>query len=380
MKEKWKQRLGSSLMVVLTLAMGIACGAAGGRILQGTIDSLWGILAVVLFFYAAVVLQILLHEAGHWMFGALTGYRCYSFRVFSLCFVMLDGKVSVKRFSLAGTGGQCLMAPPPLKDGKMPYKLYNLGGVLMNLITAGVSHGLYRLCAGRPWAALFFLLMAGVGVGFALMNGIPLHTAAIDNDGYNALSLGRSPEALQALWKQLTISEQTYRGVRLRDMSAAWFDMPEMAGERNALVDTIAVFRENRLMDAGYLPEAAALTDKLLEGSYALVGVYRQLLVCDRIFCGLMAGEDAAKLEALYTPQLVKFMGQMKNFPAVLRTAYAWELLHNREQEKAAQLQQRFERVAKSYPAPADAASERELMALAREKAAQENCPEKDFV
>lgn len=84
----------------------------------------------------AVWLQTILHEAGHLVFGLASGYRFVSFRIGSLMWQKDGGKLRFCRFQLAGTGGQCLMAPPDLTNGKMPCKLYNLGGALMNLIAA----------------------------------------------------------------------------------------------------------------------------------------------------------------------------------------------------------------------------------------------------
>jgi hypothetical protein len=43
------------------------------------------------------------------------------------------GEVKLRNLSLAGAGGQCLLIPPEIKDGKYPYVLYNFGGSITNL-------------------------------------------------------------------------------------------------------------------------------------------------------------------------------------------------------------------------------------------------------
>ena len=50
----------------------------------------------------------------------------------------------------------------------------------------------------------------------------------------------------------------------------------------------------------------------------------------------------------------------------MLRTRYAEALLKNRDETAAAKVLAHFDRVALSYPAPADIAAERDLMALIR--------------
>ena len=66
----------------------------------------------------AFILQIVLHEGGHLLFGLLSGYRFVSFRIFNWTLIRQEGKFRLKRFGIAGTGGQCLMLPPdkPLEE------------------------------------------------------------------------------------------------------------------------------------------------------------------------------------------------------------------------------------------------------------------------
>lgn len=59
-------------------------------------------------------LHIILHEAGHLVGGLLQGYKFVSFRILSFTLVRHEGKLRWKRFSIAGTGGQCLLLPPNL--------------------------------------------------------------------------------------------------------------------------------------------------------------------------------------------------------------------------------------------------------------------------
>ena len=102
----------------------------------GMLETVGVSLLAILILLFSIFLQVLLHEGGHLVCGLATGYRFVSFRIFNLTFIRKDGKLCIKRFSLAGTGGQCLLTPPerPLED--IPTTLYNLGGVLANLLTA----------------------------------------------------------------------------------------------------------------------------------------------------------------------------------------------------------------------------------------------------
>ena len=125
----------------------------------GMLETVGISLLAILILLFSVFLQVLLHEGGHLVCGLATDYRFVSFRIFNLTFIRKDGKLCIKRFSLAGTGGQCLLTPPerPLED--IPTTLYNLGGVLANLLTAILAFLPLLTVDGLPYLLKFFLLM-----------------------------------------------------------------------------------------------------------------------------------------------------------------------------------------------------------------------------
>lgn len=363
--KKKKTAWGGILVVLIYLAIGGLCGlmildymdAAGVEDFSSFLLTFALLLAGM---YLVMYAQIVLHEGGHLVCGLLSGYGFSSFRVGSLMLQKTESGLRFRRLSLAGTGGQCLMTPPELKNGTMPFVLYNLGGVLMNLLSALLFFLLSLLFPGTA-PALFLRMAAIVGLAFALANGLPLHLSAVDNDGANIVSMKRSSAAVRAFWVQLKVNELASRCVRLKDMPADWFTLPEASEMQNGITVAVAVMRENRLCDEHRLDEADAAAKELLDGIENLPGVYRGLLVCDRIFFALLRGESPA---AMLSRDQRKFMKSMKRFPSVLRTEYALALGED-AREKAAKIREDFEKMARSYPNPSDIESERELMALA---------------
>lgn len=322
---------------------------------------------VILFFYITIILQLVIHEAGHLLFGLLTGYQFLSFRIGSLMWIRKDGKIHLRKMSLAGTGGQCLMCPPESsgRTERIPYVLYNLGGSILNAVSALIFLGLYFLSDGIPYLPAFFLLMGITGIGLALMNGIPMR-GTVNNDGHNALSLGRSPAALRSYWLQMKINEQMAKGIRLKDMPEEWFQFPSEGEMQNSMAATIAVFCANRLMDEHRFKEAANLIDQLLSMDTAIISIHRCLLTCDRLYCELIGDNMETMIHKLLTAEQVRFMKQMRNFPAVVRTGYACALLYEKDAKKAERYKKQFEsKCALTNPYESDIASERELMETA---------------
>ena len=128
---KFSNMLSSGIAMLLSLATGFLCGFAimdytvklSGGLFQNLLVLLSGLLLLAL----AYLLQVIIHEAGHLVFGLISGYEFVSFRIGSFMLAKgNNGKLSLKRYFLAGTAGQCLLAPPDFEeDGYLPVGLYN---------------------------------------------------------------------------------------------------------------------------------------------------------------------------------------------------------------------------------------------------------------
>ena len=103
--------------------------------LQTVAEILWMLIAVLI----AFILHIILHEGGHLVTGLLTGYRFVSFRFLNFTLINKDGRLQWRNFELAGTGGQCLMAPPDKPLEEINTRWYNAGGVLANILIVLLS-------------------------------------------------------------------------------------------------------------------------------------------------------------------------------------------------------------------------------------------------
>ena len=146
----------------------------------------WGpvmnlLLALVILCLMSIVATAV-HECGHLIGGILTRHRLVLFRVFHLCVKKDENRWNVyfwsvkqmKRIPEAGwAAGQCLMIP----DKKKPsYTLYQMGGLLMNLVTGAVA--LYMVYAQLKRWELPFLLLYAYSVCCVcklLKNGVPVY-------------------------------------------------------------------------------------------------------------------------------------------------------------------------------------------------------------
>ena len=372
-----KSKLNNYIFLAIYFALYfIPCFVAGLYAASLDLDPFLHFAILIVALYVALIFHIIVHEGGHLVFGLLTGYRFSSFRILSFMIVKDKDGFHLKRQSIAGTGGQCLMNPPDINNGTMPVVWFNLGGSLMNIIFGLLFLLGFFLCGEVSILSAILLLFALLGFSTAILNGVPMRTATIDNDGYNAIALTKNREALEAFWMQMKVVDETAKGVRLKDMPAEWFTVPTDEAMENSMVAARGVFACNRLMDEERFEEADSVMAHMLEIESGMVGLHRNLLICDRLYIELIHQNRRDAIGKEYTKNLQSFMKSMKSFPSVLRTQYALALLYEGDTAKAEKIKAQFEKNAKTYPYSHEIDFERYLMLLAENKFKQLNSNE----
>jgi len=341
---------------------GILAGGAMGWCVASRAESITDLLLAFAFLFAAYWAQIILHEAGHLLAGLLTGYRFVSFRIGSLMLIKQGGRLRFARFSLAGTGGQCLLAPPPLQGTRYPCVLYHLGGSLMNLLCAALA-GLALYFAGyHPWR-LGTLVAA---LTMALTNGIPMRLGTVDNDGRNALRSLREEPVRMGFYRQLQINAALAEGQRLGEMPEAWFDCAP--GQERECGYT----RFQWMLDKGEYQRARDYGQTLLNAG--LLGLHRALLENDLRSLALLSGETPEEPSR----ELRQVMKAMAANPAILRGRYVFARLQDGGQQAEA-LRERFHRAVRAYPYPSDVQADIDLMRLADEISDHTSAPADEY-
>ena len=405
-KKENKRQKGRITVLLFSLVMGGFCGFFGVWGVEelikekpGNIGNILFIISLVLIFvYIAMFLQIIIHESGHLVFGLLSGYGFSSFRVGKIMLVKINGKFQWKKYSLMGTAGQCLMVPPDKPLEQQPTVLYHLGGSIMNLFSA-LLFFLWRGRAielGHDYLGIFLMCMGVIGVGYALMNAIPMHMGAVNNDGYNAWDMRKNKEAKYACWLQLKINEQITQGVRLKELPSEWFTMPGDDQMQSSLSATIGAMCVSREIDGQHFDRAKEMAEKLLEQENALVPVETFIVKVDWLFCKLLEmktnkntitktsiesdteADKETKIEANFEQEKQKkeaeeiqkqyedeeFQKLLKvaaNEPSVIRFQYAYAKLLSKQEDKAQAYKKAFEKVASKHPMSGEIESEREL-------------------
>ena len=363
-----KQKSRSILYLIFNLVLYFVIGALFGAWLtfssrvRGRFDANFlSMIVLLLCFYVGVLIHTVFHEAGHMVFGLLTGYGFVSFRVLRWTWLRKDGRLIVRKYSLPGTLGQCLLSPPKgyADMADAPYVLYHLGGVIANLFVTAILMGLSLLFSGL-YGRIICCGLALAGFFLACSNAIPNEPGKLNNDGRNLLELRRSASARRDMHKQLEITALQADGLRLKEMPEELFEGDPESAKTSMISAYLFAAKANRCMDRQAFEEANALIDQLTEQDLYLTSqIHKSLLRLDQLYLQALAGERPVPEK-----RDLKILKAYRALLCVCRTNYALALADG-DRSKAEAARSDFEKLASDYPYSGDLASEQALLALA---------------
>lgn len=217
-----KGKLSGVLLWLVALLLGVGFGLYLGNYLYFYSKNILldvGIIILAVIFF--IILHVFIHEFGHFLFGKISGYRLDTIRFFSHAFLFKNNKMIYKKATMPGTLGQCLMLPPALnQEGRFPYKLYLMGGGLLNILTALIILGIVI-------ASHATFLIAGIFIFVGLFLGITNLIPASHNDGMTLKLVWNNPIKEQQLYNQLLIYSEVMRGVPVSELPRSLFLIEE---------------------------------------------------------------------------------------------------------------------------------------------------------
>ncbi|MBQ2658555.1 MAG: hypothetical protein IJF87_08320 [Erysipelotrichaceae bacterium] len=358
-RNKKNSLLMGALIMLGCLPSGLLIGMIGYR---ADIDVFPIYLLFLLSMGIALILQTAVHEAGHMVFGLLTGFRFLSYRVLSLIISKEDGKLKLGRFSIPGTVGQCLMGTP-VNTEKKPYYLYNAGGLIFNLIFM-VFNYLIVFLSRNPYLAIFAAANGMYDLIMLIGNGIPFDGNGIANDGKNIQEMNRHPEAIDTFYSMLDINEMMMNGTRARDTSDDMIDLRETTLHTGSIGTSNLVWKENKLMDEHRFSEAEELMMQIRSNDYPLLDYHQKMLMLDQKYIDCLNGcfEDITDRKTLNYLQ-----GTRKNVLSVIRYFYV-RALYLKDEKELEKSRQALESLEKDYPFQGEYQTEKELIEIAEEK------------
>lgn len=372
-KNKFKICFTKTGRIILSMCIGAIIGifmAIFGKHIFDNMDTfndiIFSIPLLIALLMVAFMLQLILHEAGHLICGIWSGYEFVSFRVGSLTFVKEDGNIVLKKFKVAGTGGQCLMMPPEGNGYDCPYILYNLGGILMNFLVSCLCIILYIVFPMPKLIAMFLIFTAISGIYDVIVNGIPMKVSGISNDGHNILSMKKDKLSRHSFYIQLRVNGLLYQGIRIKDMPLRWFELPPNANLNHSLISSIKCLEATYYHDKKEFDKAKECYETLLNNAPNLIKLFQNEINCELLFYEIIGQCRKEIIDKLYTKELKKYIKLTDCYITRKRLMYAYAVIVEKDNVKADKLLKEIDIVKKTYPAKAEVESELEIIEFIR--------------
>lgn len=322
------------------------------------------LLAIPLSYFTSIIF----HEGGHLIFGLLSGYKFVSFRIYNLIFIKENGKLKLKKFKVHGTAGQCLLMPPKKINNKFPYKLYNLGGIIVNSILCLMAFICLSLFNMGSFLNIFSYLIIVFNLIFILLNGIPMKLNGLPNDGYNVFLANKDTLAREGFYLTLKINGLLTEGMRYKDMPHEWFILPAEADLSNSLNASIRIQEGYWYYDKMNFKMAKECYESLLKDSVNLIDLYKKELNCMLLFLEIIGECRKERIEELYTKELKNYVKAMKSMIDKQKLLYAYELLVNDNEENAEKILEYIKKSQDTYPIKGEIFCEMDMVELIKSK------------
>ncbi|MBR3645654.1 MAG: hypothetical protein IKN54_04485 [Lachnospiraceae bacterium] len=314
------------------------------------------VVAVFFFFHIA------LHELGHMIGGFISGYKFVSYRIGSIMLAKYDDGFKIKKFSIPGTAGQCLMEPP-VYDKNFKYKLYFASGVLANVIVVSISTMLMFKFGIETFWGRTMLLATWIGIYFIITNGIPMKANGIVNDYYNLFFM-REEIQIKSFWETLNINAKMQKGALPSELMEEDIvitdEMINGCGDISIAAKLITI--SSLYVEKGRYEEAYDLLTKV-KNNDDLIDLYKNELQCEQIYFELILQNRKEVIDELYTDKIKRYIITTKpSMISRVRLMYAFELLGNNDVEAAKKEKDLFEKMSKNYPNLGDLKLEQKML------------------
>lgn len=371
MNKIWKKYKNLVLTYLVSIAVGISYGllVSSNMYEPGFMAFVLRFLEGILFFVLSMLLQIILHEAGHMFAGLSRKWTFLSFMIFGFVISRKEGRLHFSRLNIAGAGGQCLMMPPLGGDTDGGLAFYNAGGILLNTLVSFLA--ILTLTVGCTTlsfeAASLLYGLAMTGIIFALVNGIPKATGDFPNDGENICSLKKDGFSSYVFQQSLRVIGLMHRGKPLTRINPDYFCEGREIDYSNPIHAMALSFDFSLAVSRHDFERAHRMVQRIYPHEAEITRFYMNEIRMDTLYLYLVDPEHVEKPLKLLDKELRRHVDSQLCFrPAALRVKYTWTRLLERNEAEAAKLYERFTKVCKGYHISGEIPTEQELIDYAR--------------
>lgn len=296
-----KNKIGWIVLIVVSSVIGLG----QGYYMVVRDYGFWWLILVNFCFLGSSFIHIIIHEVGHLIAGYISGYHFIMFRLLNVVWIKTENGVELRKQQVSGILGQALMVPP--KDSENPpFKLYHLGGVLLNGITAFFLTILV-LYIENQLVREILIAIAMMGGALALLNVIPYGI----NDGANVKRAWNDNLQQKQFQYTLKIYEGMVQGEEIKDLLKFVF-----IDERYPLSDggntTMQTLKAAYYMEQFQFEKALELYQPLWEVLDKLIGPHQPEIIQNYLFLLILTDPTSSDITKILEDKRFKALRNLK--------------------------------------------------------------------
>ncbi|HWT74303.1 MAG TPA: hypothetical protein VN258_06250 [Mobilitalea sp.] len=295
-------------------------------------------------------LKTLVHECGHLVFGLLTGYKFETLRIRHIMLMKAKDHYKITKHYSYGSLGQCVMAPLEYREGKNPYVLYMLGGIIFDTLFAVIFTliGITPSVLSNP-VRIVFLSLAFTDFINVFTNGVVSRKGKINNDGTNTYYLAKDQQSIKCFYMNSKVFYYLLNGKTYKDLPEDIYRIPVGASLASAQTGWQIINHSYYYMDLRLWENAlACLTE--LEAVSGKQSKHMQInLLMEKLFLYIKLNRSTSEIENLYD-QVKKDIKYFKYDFNMVRVRMTYELYKDGSIKRKMKINDELETEVRKYP------------------------------
>jgi tetratricopeptide (TPR) repeat protein len=239
------------------------------------------------------------------------------------------------------------MQPPYNK--KANHRLHIMGGVILN-----ASSSIMAMCIVLSSLPISFhgrfilILISFYGLGFSLLNGIPIHIIKISNDGEIFRYL-KDKSAAKSYYLQMNVTQKIKNGLTYKNLKEEILYLEKDADLTNAILGWHKVLEGYYYMDLRQWDKAIKCIEIFDNVISEIKQVQRITVLSEKLFIKLFTGNDTGEIETLYEETKEMLRSDKADFH-MLRIRFAYEFFMDNSEDNKEKIRREVDELRKSYP------------------------------
>jgi hypothetical protein len=224
-----------------------------------------------------------------------------------------------------------------------------MGGVILNASSSIIAIWIGLSPLPISFHGRFMLILfAFYGLGFSLLNGIPIHIIRISNDG-EIFQYLKDKSAAKSYYLQMNITQKIKNGLTYKNLKDVILYLEKDADLTNAILGWHKILECYYYMDVRQWEKAINCINKFDSVITKIKKDQRITALSEKLFIKLFIGNGTGEIETLYEETKEMLRSDKADFH-MLRIRFAYDIFMDNSEDNKEKIRREVDELRKSYP------------------------------